>query len=432
MTPEHAVHAVRTACTQLPPQLQQRRAAAETHLPGRTQSRRPALGTPPPRCQPAAPGSQQCTASMGSRLLLLGTAKPGQLSGNAALAACALPLIRTCRLSLHSRPSSSRFGMVRRPDTSCCQAAGNERRARRRALCRSGMQPQATATLNRLRQLLGATTSSRAAVTSSRACAACRAGRVGGRWRVGRAVLGDVRAVNVAGCSGAGRQRGWHSTCHHVIYTLQPALKVRRSSNMDSQLPPAAALRPHLRERREVDALCEALAQAGGAKHRLLQLRQRLHALLAGLARELVLGGLQLLRAKAGTACFRAAAGAGRRAGEPSPRPCRGSQRHGFIPVTSGNERCGRALTARAAPTRVVSAPGQGPGARQWLFRGTRRLHNRVLHRSGCPEGLRQGRKARVVGRRARLLRRRGVPAARFCALPPLQQPTAAIQAACR
>lgn len=113
---------------------------------------------------------------------------------------------------------------------------------------------------------------------------------------------------------------------------------------------------PHLRKRREVDALREALAQAGGAKHCLLQLRQRLHALLAGLARELVLGGLQLLRQAEGcAACFQAAGSTVRREGTTALRPCRRSKLHGLTPPMPWMRRTGRARPARAGPERVVT-----------------------------------------------------------------------------
>ena len=226
--------------------------------------------------------------------------------------------------------------MVSRPEASCCQAAVKPRSARRRASRRRGSQPQAAATLNKLRQLLGATTSSRAAVTSSRAWAACRAGRQGAGqrwvWLLGSAAA-VMRTADNSSETGCKREQGPEQRQSAQACSFCTAGYTSSRSGLPAAPQQHPCPPPHLRERCEVDALREALAQAGGAKHRLLQLRQRLHALLAGLARKLVLGGLQLLRQAEGcAACFRAAGGTGRREGTAALRPCRRSKLHVLTP----------------------------------------------------------------------------------------------------
>lgn len=118
--------------------------------------------------------------------------------------------LATCRLSLHSSASRRPSSIAIRPLQSCWVAVGKARSARASALRRSGVHPQAAATLYMEKQLWGDSASSSAAVTSCRAWTACRAGQPdhGGAGSV--LVQAPGRNVRVAAVSRQG------STCRAV------------------------------------------------------------------------------------------------------------------------------------------------------------------------------------------------------------------------
>jgi hypothetical protein len=115
----------------------------------------------------------------------------------------------TCSRSLHSSCMRCPSCMVSSPLTSFCRAWGKADSASAAALRRRGAQPQAAATLKRLKQLWVLTTSSSAAVTSSSACAACRGGgAAGGGQRQGGSQNNHAWPEGW-GCTERGRSRCW-------------------------------------------------------------------------------------------------------------------------------------------------------------------------------------------------------------------------------
>lgn len=117
--------------------------------------------------------------------------------------------MRTCRRSLHSRLISRGSSIASRPFTSCCTATEKCRKATARARRRSGAQPHDIATLSSDRQLLGLSTSSSAAMTSSRMRRAC-IGR-----RDGAAARGARRWLSIGG---AGHYHGRHCQTNRLFH----------------------------------------------------------------------------------------------------------------------------------------------------------------------------------------------------------------------